>query len=139
MIYDLTYTDREADKAINQELGKAFGLIERVKLRGIGSERMIVSGGTGQVDDIFTKNYRQNFANVELRPKGVLIRIRYRLEIYAFSIPYAQCSIFKSDVELTFHRGGNSIRLRNYHRKTLNKAFVRKLIQQKSSYLLNEN
>jgi len=41
-IYNISYKNKETDKLINDELGEAYSLFNKLKLGGIGSRRMII-------------------------------------------------------------------------------------------------
>lgn len=93
MIFDITYSDRIVEIEMNRLVGKPYGWLSKERWSGIGSQRLMVAHSTGEVDEIFQGDYRRNFANIELRPKGIVIRIRYRLEVFAVAIPYSDLNL----------------------------------------------
>ena len=65
MVLDTTYRSKANTKMINKLLGKPFTFIQSIKMRGIGSKRMIIDEVSpnlqsviNAVDDI---NYGNNF------------------------------------------------------------------------------
>ena len=81
MIFDITYTDRMVNLEMARLVGWPFGWFSKERWQGIGSERCRVVAGSNEVDEIFEGDYQRNFTNIELRPKGIVVRIRYRLEV----------------------------------------------------------
>ena len=49
MIYNISYRDREIIREINNSIGKPFGVIERFKMKGIGSPRFILDTASEDV------------------------------------------------------------------------------------------
>lgn len=135
MVYDLTYDNRQANIEIQKLIGKPFGLFDKKRWSGIGSERLVVKSAEGKIGEIFELNFRQNFANIEIRPKGILIRIRYRLEVFAVAIPFGMLSVFKTDANyFSLFGGSEKITLANYQGRTLNQKFINKIIAAKAAY-----
>lgn len=116
-------------------VGKSFSIFSKKRWQGIGSERLLVVGAKGKLAQIFQDKYRQNFANIELRPGGIIVRIRYRLEVYGLVIPYRHLTLFKSNKgEITIFDQAEKVTLRNYQGRALNKGFLNKLLTAKAEY-----
>ena len=60
-LYNITYKNKETEKEINAEMGKPFGLIEKLRLGGIGSRRMII------------ENFSEDLKNLALKVSGIPI------------------------------------------------------------------
>ncbi|MFT5247546.1 MAG: hypothetical protein ACI943_002297, partial [Gammaproteobacteria bacterium] len=43
MLFNTSYRNKEYEKISDEMLGKAFTLFEKIKLRGIGSSRLVIS------------------------------------------------------------------------------------------------
>ena len=72
-----------------------------------------------------------NTCNIEMRPKGIIIRFRSLLETYALIIPYFKLSIFKPTGDTySIHSGENKIII---FTKTENKRkFIKRVLEQKA-------
>lgn len=135
MVFDLTYDNRQANLEIDKLIGKPFGVFNIKRWSGIGSERLIVKSAEGKLGDIFKENFRQNFANIEIRPKGILIRVRYRLEVFAVAIPFGQLSVFKTDPNyFSLFGGTEKITLTNYQGRSFDQKFLNKILAAKAEY-----
>jgi len=74
-----------------------------------------------------------NYANLELRPIGLLIRINKGLKNYTWVIPYYQLVIYKTNGS-SIHAQGRFIHFRNNNTFKENKAFFDKLLDEKVKY-----
>ncbi len=74
-IHDTTHQTIEINKLINDEMGKPYSFLERIKLRGTGSSRMIIDCFSNDLDYLDNKLGDTQYANIELRPKGIIVRI----------------------------------------------------------------
>jgi hypothetical protein len=135
VLFDLTYNSRDVNRQIDAAIGRPWGIFSKKRWQGIGSERLVVSNATGKVEQLFGGRFTQNFANIELRPRGVLIRVRYRLEVYGIVIPFAKLTLFKNNPgEVNIHFDGDKITLRNYQGRAVNQHFISKLLAEKAIY-----
>ena len=87
-LYNITYKNKETEKEINAEMGKPFGLIEKLKLGGIGSRRMIIENFSEDIKNLTLKVSGIQYANIELRPNGIIVHINQGIYTHAWTIPY---------------------------------------------------
>ena len=130
MIYDTTYSDKEITKSINKIVGKPFSFFQSLRLNGIGSKRMIIDKVSPNLSQYLNTVSSLNYANIELRPLGILIRINKGLQNYAWTIPYYHLVIFKTNGS-SIHAQGKFIHFRNNRTFKENKAFYKKMMNQK--------
>ena len=132
-LHNITYTNKKTEKIINTEMGKPFSLIDRFKLGGIGSRRMAIENFSDDLKDLEIKVSRIQYANIELRPKGIIIHINQGLCTHAWTIPYFRLSIFNGDF-FTIHGGGSHIQ---FNKKSWidNKEFIQKTVKLKSEFV----
>jgi len=135
VLFDLTNNSREVNRQIDAVVGQAWGILSRKRWQGIASERLVVTNATGKVEQLFGGRFTQHFANMELRPGGIIIRVRYRLEVYGIVIPFAKLTLFKNNSgEVNIHFDGDKITLRNYQGRAINQHFIKKLLEEKATY-----
>ena len=136
-LYNITYKNKETEKEINAEMGKPFGLIEKLRLGGIGSRRMIIENFSEDLKNLALKVSGIQYANIELRPNGVIIHINQGIYTHAWTIPYFRLSIFNGDF-FTIHGGGSHIQFNKEKSWKENKEFLQKIVKLKSnSFPLN--
>jgi len=133
-LYNITYKNKETEKEINAEMGKPFGLIEKLRLGGIGSRRMIIENFSVDLKNLALKVSGIQYANIELRPNGVIIHINQGIYTHAWTIPYFRLSIFNGDF-FTLHGGGSHIQFNKEKSWKENKEFLQKIVKLKSEFV----
>lgn len=134
MIINTTYTDKEAAKLIDAHLGESFPLLQRIKLRGIGSKRMIINDVSPKMKQYMNTVDDLNYGSIELRPKGILIHIHKKLNSFSWIVPYHKLHIYTS-AYFSIHANGNFIQFKKNKLYKENKAFIEKMKTQKNSVL----
>ncbi|NNK72612.1 MAG: hypothetical protein HKO94_05425, partial [Flavobacteriaceae bacterium] len=97
LIVETTYTNPEQDQIINDLIGKPFGFMQRLRMNGIGSKRMIIKDVSPNMKTLMNDISDLNYANIELRPGGILIRINKGLRTFSWVIPYYHLVIYKTN------------------------------------------
>lgn len=133
MILDTTYTNKEHTELINDLVGKPFGLMQSIKMKGVGSKRMMIEDVSPNMHQYLNLVDDVNYANLELRPIGVLVRINKGLKTFTWVIPYYQLVIYKTNGS-SIHAQGSFIHFRNNTTFKENKAFFDKLLDEKVKY-----
>ena len=127
MILNLTYYNKENNMKIDEVLGFKFNLIKSLKLKGTGSRRMIIENFSSHFSKVKSDFNDIQYANVELRPKGIVVHINKGIENYGWIIPYFRLSIFSSNF-FSIHSEGAFINFNKSKSLTENKHFIRKLL-----------
>ena len=133
-LHNITYKNKETEKEINAEMGKPFGLIEKLRLGGIGSRRMIIENFSEDLSSLALKVSGIQYANIELRPNGVIVHINQGIYTHAWTIPYFRLSIFNGDF-FTIHGGGSHIQFNKEKSWKENKDFLQKIVKLKSEFV----
>ncbi|MEM6721341.1 MAG: hypothetical protein AAF611_18580 [Bacteroidota bacterium] len=134
MIVNTTYTDRETKKIIDSHLGEAFPLMKRIKLKGIGSKRMIIHNVSPNLKQYLNKVDDLNYGSIELRPKGILVHIHKKLNSFSWIIPYYKLHIYTSSF-FSIHADGKFVQFEKNKLYKENKAFIEKMQTQKNTVL----
>ena len=103
LLKNISYNDPKLKSEIAALVGKPFGLLERFKMCGIGSPRFRIIRASAPVEALLAVDNRRWQCNIELRPSGILLSFRSRLETYAWIVPYRSLSLFKSEGYLTLY------------------------------------
>jgi len=127
VIFNTTYTDKEASKEIDTLLGKPFTFLQSIKLRGTGSKRMIIDEVSVGFKNIMNTVSDLNYGNIELREKGILVHINKGLKNFSWAIPFYQLHIYKTS-GFSIHGQGNFVRFKSNKLLKENKKFIEKLM-----------
>lgn len=133
MILNTTHHNSEHKQIIADLIGSPFSLVQILKLKGIGSKRMIIDEVSPNMQSMMNKVSDINYANIELRPNGILVMINQGLRNFTWIIPYYQLVIYKTNGS-SLHAQGKFIRFRNSKTFKENKKFFNKLLDQKVKY-----
>ena len=99
MLLNISYNDIKQKKEIDKLVGKPFSIKKRLKMGGIGSEKMIISSASVNIRNLLLLDNNINKCNIELRPKGIIVFFRSLLETYGLIIPYFKLKIYKGKAE----------------------------------------
>lgn len=131
MLLNVSYNNPEVTRKVDSEVGKPFKLKERWKLGGIGSPKLFITSTSLEIRNLLILDNNLDSCNIELRPKGIVIRFRSLLETYALVIPYYKLVIYKGDLGIySIYRDHYFIKVKA-DTKAIQK-FFRKLLDYKS-------
>lgn len=133
MILNTTHQNKKNTALINDIVGEPFGLLKKIKLKGIGSKRMIIDKVSPNFQNVLNKVSDANYANIELRPKGILLHIIKGLQNFTWVIPYYQLVVYKTNGS-SIHAQGKFIHFKNSITLKENKKFFDKLLNEKIKF-----
>ncbi|WP_370087767.1 hypothetical protein [Ekhidna sp.] len=93
MIYDTSYSDKETTRQIDKAVGSPFSWRERLRMGGIGSKRMTIHAVSEEYKKYMNADHYQSTANIELRPKGIILHFRHKLQAYSWVMPFQSLTI----------------------------------------------
>ena len=138
MLYNRTYTNYDQDQEINNIVGKPFSFFQSLKLRGIGSSRLIIESVSNNFTEIVNDVADINYCNIELRPNGIIINVTQQLNLFSWVIPYYQLVVFDSET-LSIHAAGGYIKIVKNKNYSNNKNFLKKMYELKTKYSAENN
>lgn len=127
MLVNVSYNNKDIIQKIEQEVGKPFSFKERFALDGIGSPKLFIVDSSIHIQNLLILDNNTDSCNIELRPKGIIIRFRSLLETFGLIIPYYKLSLYKSDLGLyTIYRDQYYIKIKA-DTKAIQKFFTKLL------------
>ena len=132
MIFNSTYSDPEKDLEVDKIIGKKFNLIESILMCGIGSKRLILDSFSVKFQKYIKDGFDLNYANIELRKKGIKVFITNRQNRITWVIPYYRLVIYKTPF-FSIHCNGSFLKFSNKLNHKENLSFFRKLVKIKSN------
>lgn len=133
MVLDTTNYNKEHKSIIDQFVGESYNLWEAIRRGGVGSKRMIVEKLSPNLGHITNTTSDINYANIELRKRGVLIHITKGLKNYTWAIPFYQLVFYKTNFT-SIHAQGKFIHFKNSKMFKENKSFFKNLMNEKNEF-----
>lgn len=133
MLLNVSYNRPKIKKQIDDAVGKPFSLVERIKMKGIGSGKMFIDSTSIQIHNLLVLDNNQNVCGIEMRPNGILVTFRSLLETYALVIPFYKLKIYKGQSDVySIYRDDYFIKVKikeKQHHKFMQKLLNFKLEQ----------
>lgn len=127
MLVNVSYNDKEITRKVDEAVGKPFTLKERWAMNGIGSPKLFIKETSVEIRNLLILDNNTDSCNVELRPKGIIVRFRSLLETFALVIPYYKLVIYKGDFAVyTIYRDNFFIKVKS-DTKAIQKFFKKML------------
>ncbi|AEM69692.1 arginyl-tRNA synthetase [Allomuricauda ruestringensis DSM 13258] len=98
MLLNVSYNDKKITKKIDEAVGKPLPIKERFSMGGIGSPKLYITEASIDIYNLLILDSSTNTCNVEIRPNGIIVRFRSRLETYGLIIPYYKLNVHKGDI-----------------------------------------
>ena len=134
MLFNTSYINKEYNQQSIETLGKSFSFFEKIKMGGIGSGRFIIKEISPNLKPKNLQTIAINYANIELRPKGIIIHFTNKLDRYSWIIPYYRLITYSTQT-FSIHSSGSFIRFEKNKNYIDNKKFIGKMIDLKIDFL----
>lgn len=96
-----SYYDKKTIEKVNTLVGKPYGLIEIFKIGRIGSPKLKIIATCNKIGSVINIDNSLKSCNIELRPNGIIVHFKARLDTYLLCIPYYKLSIFNTTKTVT--------------------------------------
>ena len=100
MLVNVSYNNKDITKKIDEAVGIPYTLKERWDMGGIGSPKLIITETSVEIRNLLILDNNRDTCNVELRPKGIIVRFRSLLETFALVIPYYKLTLYKGEASV---------------------------------------
>lgn len=131
MLVDMTYPDLNKDKKINDMVGKPYSFIQRFKMGGIGSGRLMIKSASLNISKILARENSTKYTNIELRSNGIIVGFKVYQNIYHWVIPFYRLNIYKSGDYLAIYDNEEHVKVYLSENQRLSK-FYKKLLEIKA-------
>ena len=135
MLLNVSYNDPKQEQIITDLVGKPFSLRDRIKFSGVGSPKLQIVSSSPKIANLLLLDNNLDVCNIEIRPKGIIVRFRSLLETYAMVIPFYKLSVFKGkSASYSIHADGQKIEVHSEKRIS---EFFSKIMGIKAKYIEN--
>ena len=138
MILNSTHANKEHKQLLVDLIDKPFSFLESLRMKGIKSKRMTIKDVSPNLKPYMNFVSDNNYVNIELRKKGVLIYINRGLQNFTWVIPYYQLVVYKTNGS-SIHAQGKFIHFENNKTFKENKKFFDKMLDEKVKYDMQYN
>ncbi len=136
MLLNVSYNRPKIKAQIDQEVGKSYSFLERIKLGGIGSGKLGINSSSIQIHNLLILDNNLNNCGIEIRPKGIIVSFRSLLETYALVIPYYKLKLYKGQSHVySIYRDNYFIKVDIKEKR--HHEFLKKILKYQSDYLSN--
>ena len=134
MLHNVSYNNKKITQIIDQEVGEPYSIKERLRLKGIGSSKLIVTDASAEIAKLLNQDNNRNQCNIELRPDGIIVGFRSLLESYAFVIPFYKLVIYKGEAEqYSIYRDHQFIKIEVKPTDKATHNFIKKILAAKTN------
>lgn len=131
MLVNVSYNNKEITRRGDTEVGVPFTLKERWAMGGIGSPKLFITETSIEIRNLLILDNNTDTCNIEIRPKGIIVRFRSLLETFALVIPYYKLVIYKGNFAMySIYRDHYYIKVKS-DTKAIQK-FFRKILDYKA-------
>ena len=136
MLLNISYNSDKNEELILSLVGEPYNIWSLIKIGKIGSPRLQIISASKEISKLLSYDNNIDWCNIELRPKGVIIRFRSLLETYGLIIPYYKLTLFKSDSnEYSFYCDTIKIKVLSNTKNSID--FIKKILIQKNKNFVN--
>ena len=136
MLLNISYNSDKNEELILSLVGKPYNIWSLFQIGKIGSPRLQIISASKEISKLLSYDNNIDWCNIELRPKGVIIRFRSLLETYGLIIPYYKLTLFKSDSnEYSFYCDVIKIKVLAKTKNSID--FIKKILIQKNKNFVN--
>jgi hypothetical protein len=134
MILNVSYKNSKIARQIDEAVGEQYTWKERLRLKGIGSSKLIITDASGAIAKLLNLDSNRNQCNIEIRPDGIIVGFRSLLESYAFVIPFYKLVLYKGDAELySIYKDNQFIKIEAKPRDKATHNFIKKILAAKTN------
>lgn len=131
MLRNITYNNPTIKEEINLHVGMPYSFMQRFKMGGIGSKRMVIIEASADINAFTTYQNGIVYCYLELRPSGIIVHFRSILETIGWIVPYHHLSIFKNGEQFSLHAAGSFVKIGGLNNSAADESFIRKMMRHK--------
>ena len=129
MIINSHRLKKKDSKKLNEFIGKPFSVLKKIRFKGVKSKKIKIQEVSPNLRQ-YIEEAKTTYGHIELRPKGILIRVNKGLQQLIWAIPYYQLYVYKTP-GLNIHAQGKYILFEHDSIKPKTLSIEKKMMKQK--------
>ena len=93
MLRNLTHNNPVIRREVEKTVGKPYPFFQRLKMGGTGSQKFVIKEASEAIMQLIEKDNSINYAHIEIRPNGIIIRFKSHQNTYGLIIPFNQLKL----------------------------------------------
>ena len=122
-------------KKLNDFIGRSFSVLTKIRLKGVKSKKIKIEEVSPNLRPYITE-IETAYGHIELRPKGIVIRVNKGLQQLIWAIPYYQLYVYKTP-GLNIHAQGRYILFEHNSKTKETLPIEEKMMLQKRNFDAN--
>lgn len=139
ILRNVTYNNPDIRREINNMLGKSYPLIQRFKLKGTGSPKLLISSASEVIMEKLLLDNNLNYINIEIRPGGIIVFFRSLLETFGWVLPFDKFNIILKGMSHEIRSGKDFMVFENNLKFNSADRFLNKIREQQDHFIINKN
>lgn len=132
MVFNVTRTDSNIDRMVNELVGKQFGLLHKIRNGSIGSEPFIIQFCSPDFEiDLEAQAYERK-CNLELRPNGIILHFRKKSSSFIWALPFHHLTVYQSGKQTSIYGNTTFVKLVPRMKMKKHSPFIKKLLAAKA-------
>ena len=130
-IFNNNHTDKKITIKIDKIVGKPYSFLTVLAKRGIGSRRILIDSYSPGLHSYFDQDNDLRKVNFELRPEGIIVFIKNKINDYKWVIPFHALHIYNTEL-FSIHAHGNFLKFKSSEVFPYNKKFFDKVMAERA-------
>ena len=134
MLINITYANKETDKQIADVVGRPYTLIEKIRMRGVGTSKMQIVEADEKMAELLNISVDTKYCYFELRTKGLIIGFQSISKTYVWVIPFYSLSIYYNGGLLSIYSNTDFMKVKKPFYGSVDKKYLKKVLDCKAKY-----
>jgi hypothetical protein len=138
MLRNVSYNNPEIKEEIDIAVGKSYPVVKRVKMKGIGSPKYLITSASERIMEKLSMDNNLNYCSLELRPKGIIMTFRSILETFGWILPFESFEIRMNNGKYEIRTKEEFVSFENTLKFNSAEAFLHKIIMYQNDFNLKK-
>ncbi len=133
MLKNLTHNNPVIRREVEKAVGKEHPFFQRLKMGGTGSQKFVITEASEAIMQLVEKDNSINYAHIEIRPLGIIIRFKSYQETYGLVVPFAQLKLNREPTFVEIASTDFFMKLETLRDEQIDSNFLNRILQKKGA------